>query len=53
MDKLRCTGKEKSILDCSFSKERDCGSEEWVGVTCRESNEERDCDPGTVSLMIK
>ena len=52
MDRLNCTGEEKSILDCSFDTDRDCGNEEWVGVICRESNEVRDCDPGTVSLPL-
>ena len=50
MDGLKCTGEEKSILDCNFSKKSDCGSAEWVGVICKETTDLA-CDPVTVSIV--
>ena len=47
MDGLNCTGEERSILDCSFNTDRECDSQEWVGVACKESTDSGTCDAVT------
>ena len=34
MDDVKCTGSEKSLLDCSYTTSDNCGPNEGAGVIC-------------------
>ena len=38
MDDVRCTGKEASIFDCSYTTSDNCGADEGMGVICSGSS---------------